>query len=101
MQEDTARQRQGQTTSGAAEAQQIARVVYEALRAYGETLGQAVQPPWNETPERVRASSIIVVERILAGNPLPTEGTANHESRTRDAITLNLVKAFTFQTVAA
>lgn len=44
----------------------IARVVHEALRAYGGVVGAEALPPWDEAPDWQRSSTLAVVAMHLA-----------------------------------
>lgn len=48
---------------------QIAKVVYEATRAYNGTIGQADQPSWEATTQLDRDQFINKVDALLRGQP--------------------------------
>lgn len=56
----------------------IVRVVHEAVRAYKQSLGEAVPPPWDEAPDWMRESTHAAV---LAGIEDPqAPPSAQHEA---------------------
>jgi hypothetical protein len=69
-------------------AMEIARVAYEARRAYAVALGEPAPPAWDEAPVDARREAILGAEAVLSGEA--RSGAHLHETWARRAESLPL-----------